>query len=157
LLTSHEAIEIGRAQAAIFDVLGYACDPEPSLDGERADANWIKLIWADLSADLQNLRAFKSQADESKAKAVAANSEAARPRQEIKRERMHVEEMDQTSGQLQAEVAAWKDELERVRSEAQHLKSVATATQIELERVRNEYIRCQQALQEIANQKVAAE
>lgn len=43
LLPAPEAQAIRAAQAEAFDVLGYACDPDPLLDGPTADANWFRL------------------------------------------------------------------------------------------------------------------
>jgi hypothetical protein len=56
LLTAPEAHAIGTAYASAFADFGYACDPDPELDGARADANWINLIWDELADDLARIR-----------------------------------------------------------------------------------------------------
>ena len=38
-----EARALAAAHADTFEILGYACDPDESLDGARADHNWIQL------------------------------------------------------------------------------------------------------------------
>ena len=59
LLTVAEASRLFKTHAELFGELGYTCEASPSLDGQNADANWIKLAWSDLADDLQNVRAMR--------------------------------------------------------------------------------------------------
>src|SRR5262249_43283350 len=43
LLPAAEANEIATAQANAMSALGYACDPDPTLDALTADRNWVRL------------------------------------------------------------------------------------------------------------------
>lgn len=61
LLPAAEAAAIADAQQAVFSELGYACDPDPGLDGRQADANWLDLIRAERVEEVLKLRAFRQE------------------------------------------------------------------------------------------------
>jgi hypothetical protein len=61
LLPAAEARAIVQAQPSCFAALGYACDPDPELQGRQADANWVELVGADLAREMQNLGCLKHQ------------------------------------------------------------------------------------------------
>src|SRR5262249_20165192 len=74
LLTSHEAIEIGRAHSSILETLDYQCDPDPKLDGLSADAHWLQLTWADLADHLHDLSQAKQEISRLKNELAAAQA-----------------------------------------------------------------------------------
>jgi hypothetical protein len=47
LLPAPEAYAIAKSQSDSFSELGYACNPDPNLQGAEADANWIELVGAE--------------------------------------------------------------------------------------------------------------
>lgn len=67
LLTAREAVPIGAAHAALFQTLSYRCDPDPDLDGTQADANWLNLVWSELTDDLHDLRQTKRRLSDAEA------------------------------------------------------------------------------------------
>jgi Sulfotransferase domain len=85
LLPEVEATRIAEAHQAVLDDLGYQVDPDPALDGGQADANWIKLLWSELAADLaqlktNNLQARKLRATEEQVVSVQAELADSRSR-----------------------------------------------------------------------------
>lgn len=56
LLPPREAQLIAKAHAANFALFGYDCNPDTHLSVAQADANWIKLVWAELAEKIQQLR-----------------------------------------------------------------------------------------------------
>lgn len=65
LLPEVEARQIASAHEECFSEFGYSCDPDRTLSRGQADACWIKLVWAELAEDLQNLRLLKQKLSES--------------------------------------------------------------------------------------------
>lgn len=61
LLTAAEATRIAKAHAAVFAELGYDCDPNPDLTGSEADANWIQLVWAQLTEELHDMKKMQKR------------------------------------------------------------------------------------------------
>lgn len=57
LLPAAEARRIASAHATAFTELGYACDPDESLDGTQADLNWYPLQLATFRRHLADERA----------------------------------------------------------------------------------------------------
>lgn len=60
LLPPHLAHAIAAAHEPVFTELGYACDPDPDLDGEQANGHWMQLHGPTL---LENQRCFLQQAN----------------------------------------------------------------------------------------------
>jgi hypothetical protein len=71
LLTSDVARTIAAGHAYLFDALDYDCDPDPTLDRYRADANWIELTRPELMERLLNYGALKEQCAMLKAQVAA--------------------------------------------------------------------------------------
>lgn len=44
LFTADDAARLAAAHADLLDELSYRCDPDPTLTGEQADANWLRLL-----------------------------------------------------------------------------------------------------------------
>jgi hypothetical protein len=61
LLPTAEASAIAEAQQDVFLELGYACDPDPALDGRQADANWLDLVRAERIEEIRKLRDFRQE------------------------------------------------------------------------------------------------
>jgi hypothetical protein len=154
LLTAHEAIEITRTHSAVTETLGYACDPDPDLNAVQADSNWIKLIWADLAADLQMLRELKRDRDQFKTGLGARDEELAKLKCEAEQLRQHSQHARLEMEQVRL---ASQTESERVQCHVNHLNALVSATQAELERVRAEYIYLQRGMHELVAQRNFAE
>lgn len=71
LLPAANAEPLARALAPVFETLGYACDPDPALTASEADANWLRLVWADVAEDLHHLAKAQKALKESQAKLAA--------------------------------------------------------------------------------------
>src|SRR5438309_6526581 len=56
LLPGALAQQIECAQEPVFSTFGYPCDPDPTLDAQQADANWIRLAREELSDRLRQLK-----------------------------------------------------------------------------------------------------
>ena len=59
LFTGAEARVIAKTHSEVFAKLGYECDPNPELTGSQADANWVNLVWSQLTEDLHVLKHYK--------------------------------------------------------------------------------------------------
>jgi hypothetical protein len=78
LLPAAEARAIAEAHAAVFETLGYTCDPDPDLDPETADRNWLALFGPELGATLRrDTAAFRHQMARMDQTAQAAYEQAA--------------------------------------------------------------------------------
>jgi hypothetical protein len=149
LLTAHEAIEIARTYATVMETLSYACDPDPDLNAVQADSNWLKLIWADLAADLQTLRELKRDRDQFKTDLGTRDEELAKLKGEAEQLRQHSQQARLEMEQVRL---ASQTESERVQCHVNHLNALVSATQGELGRVRAEYIQLQRGMNELITQ-----
>jgi hypothetical protein len=59
LLTAAEATPIAQTHPEVFEKLGYLCDPNPETTASQADADWVKLVWAQLTEELHVLKHYK--------------------------------------------------------------------------------------------------
>ncbi|HKA07071.1 MAG TPA: hypothetical protein VKD71_07415, partial [Gemmataceae bacterium] len=65
LLPAAEANEIATAQANAMSALGYACDPDPTLDALTADRNWVRLVGDEIKETLKrNTEGHRAQIKE---------------------------------------------------------------------------------------------
>jgi hypothetical protein len=55
LLTAGDVDAITPTLKRFLTTVGYELNPDPELNPSQADANWLKLVWADLVEDLHNL------------------------------------------------------------------------------------------------------
>ncbi|CAN5193319.1 hypothetical protein BH10PLA2_BH10PLA2_11310 [soil metagenome] len=85
LLTAADAAYIHRVHADIFATIGYECDANVELDGSTADANWLRLVWAQLTEDLHTLRQFKQKTGLLESQAAALRQELAACHSELGR------------------------------------------------------------------------
>jgi hypothetical protein len=67
-----EAGRIAAAHPIIFSDLGYPCDPDSQLTPSQADANWMKLTWRDLAAELKNSQRLKKELREAQEQLAAS-------------------------------------------------------------------------------------
>lgn len=77
LLTAEVAGRVARTHADVFANLGYEVDADPSLTPAEADENWLKLVWSDLSEELQNVRRNRRAMAELQAKFQSSQAELA--------------------------------------------------------------------------------
>jgi hypothetical protein len=133
LLTAHEAIEIARAHAAIIDSLGYRCDPDPGLDGVKADANWITLIWADLACELQNLRETKRLLSEAKQSLAETKQTLAVSEQNLAQAKQSVAAFEQIAPATRLALDATQQSLAEVKQYLADNKQSLQQSQLDVE------------------------
>jgi hypothetical protein len=59
LLTAAEVGLLAEVLQPLYGDFDYDWEADPNLTAAQADANWIKLVWADVTEDLHNLRQTK--------------------------------------------------------------------------------------------------
>ena len=64
LLPASEVTSIAETHRTVFSTLGFACDPDPALDGRQADANWIDLVRDERIEEVRRLQALRQASAE---------------------------------------------------------------------------------------------
>jgi hypothetical protein len=117
LLTTGEVKQLAEALQPQFTDFDYDWDADPQLSGSQADANWIKLVWADMANDLHEARTTKRDLKNVKewlCQEKQRREEAENVVTNLDRERLKLEYANRS---LQAEVAASKVAHEQTKAE----------------------------------------
>jgi hypothetical protein len=101
LVPAPEAAEIAAALPGAFAKYGYACDPDPALTAEAADANWVRAVGPALRAAMQRsldaqaaAEAHRKAADAARQQVTEADDRTARATAEAARLRAQVAELE---------------------------------------------------------------
>jgi len=130
LLSTREATLIASAHLPILADLGYVVEPDPTLDGAQADANWINLIWEELAESLFALR----QQGRSESAAVQLQAQLAQHAELAAR-------FTATQNQLVATQVTYREMLEKLTSAEQtvgELRARGTLAENNVEELRLE-------------------
>jgi hypothetical protein len=131
LLTVAEAEPIAAAHADVFATLGYVCDPDPTLSEFEADANWLKLVWADLAEGLHSLRQTQRDKDKVEAKLSATEEALITLKNELERTRVERDSRQQA--------------LDTVAAQRMHFEALQQQTLQQVAALRSELAGLQQA------------
>jgi hypothetical protein len=99
LLPAEEARRVARFHSAVFDGCGYECDPDESLDGARADANWFQL---EVETSQRLLGGIRAQLDASQRALGEAQTELGTSQSALSATRSQLEASQRALAQVQA-------------------------------------------------------
>jgi hypothetical protein len=140
LFPAEEAQAIARAHAPVFADLGYDCDPDPDLDAGQADANWLKLVWEDLSSSLYNLRTTQQDL-----RGAVKNVQSAR--EELEQARQEHQKTLAELGQARADLLRSAEEGRQLREALQQKCDELARAHVLMDRLRGQR---EQAAEELA-------
>jgi len=115
-LTTHESQRLAQVLQPQFVDFDFDWDADPALEPGQADANWIKLVWADLADNLQVLRFTKR--DLKKVKGWLDEE-----RGKLEEERIQREQAENQRENLKADVRGLEQTIEGLRTELEQTRA----------------------------------
>ena len=128
LLPAAEATRIAEAHAAVFADLGYVCDPDPGLDGAQADANWVRLMWAELAEEVSHMKSRHTTAKMLRDSQEQLLTSRANHNDLLQK----WEQSQRTLAELQAQLVQSREELKTSQEETRASKEAVGALREEL-------------------------
>jgi hypothetical protein len=117
LLTSEEVNRLAEVLQPRFVDFDYDWDADPQLTPSQADANWVKLVWADMANDLHDVRTAKRDLKNVKewlSQEKQKREEAENLGKSLERERLKAEYVNRS---LRGELATAKEAHEQTKAQ----------------------------------------
>jgi hypothetical protein len=117
LLTTNEARPLAKVLQPLYGEFDYDWDADPNLSPVQADANWVQLVWADLTDRLHNLDETTRALHAVRQDLDGTRRDLSATLQSLNEAKTGRDAAEQQGLALRSEVGITKSELEKVRAE----------------------------------------